>query len=180
MAATDTPHQIQAPGLYGGRRGRHFREALTAYLFIAPAFLIIGVFGLFPIVFAFYVSLHRWRINPGRYLGLDNYVRAVDSLAYVLTFWLAIIFVALAARKLLATVKNAREHDEQPWIWLLPAAVTTVGLAAFVRFGVTLLPEVLTSAKKPKVRSARRRSSSVCWETPGVSQRCNRPCGSLW
>ena len=130
MAATDTAHRTETPGIFGGRRGRRFREALTAYLFLAPAFLIIGVFGLFPIVFAFYVSLHRWRINPGKYLGMDNYVKGIDSLAYVLAFWLAIIFVVLAARRLLKTVQNAREHAERPWIWILPAAVTTAGTAA--------------------------------------------------
>jgi multiple sugar transport system permease protein len=150
MAAMDTPRQAPTPRLFGGRRGRHAKEALTAYMFIAPAFLIIGVFGLFPIVFAFYVSLHRWRINQGRYLGLDNYVRSVDSLGYVLAFWLAIILVVLAARRLLKTVRQAREHDELPWIWLLPAGVTTAGMAAFVRFGVTLLPEVLNIGEKVK------------------------------
>jgi len=36
------------------------------------------------------VSLHRWRRFPGEYLGLDNYVQALDSLAYVLFFWLAL------------------------------------------------------------------------------------------
>jgi len=150
MAAMDTSHRTPAPGLFSGRRGRHFKEALTAYLFIAPAFLIIGVFGLFPIAFAFYVSLHRWRINPGKYLGLDNYVKAVDSLAYVLAFWLAITFVVLAARNLAKTVRTARAHGEQPWIWLLPAGATTAGVAAFVRFGVTLLPEVLNIGEKAK------------------------------
>ena len=49
------------------------REGATGYLFIAPAFLIIFIFGLFPIVFSVYVSLHQWRINPGDFIALGNY-----------------------------------------------------------------------------------------------------------
>ena len=75
------------PGIFTGRRWRRLKEALTAYVFLLPAFLIIGIFGLFPIGFAAYVSLHRWRIIPGEYRGLANYVKALDTLAYVAAFW---------------------------------------------------------------------------------------------
>ncbi len=51
-------------GLFSGRRGRKIQEALTAYLFLLPALLIIITFGLWPVLHAFYVSLHRWNIRP--------------------------------------------------------------------------------------------------------------------
>ncbi|MEZ4618155.1 MAG: hypothetical protein R2867_21940 [Caldilineaceae bacterium] len=38
--------------LFAGRRGRRLRETLLAYAFLFPAFLIIGVFGIFPLIFA--------------------------------------------------------------------------------------------------------------------------------
>jgi ABC-type sugar transport system permease subunit len=37
---------------------------MTGYAFIAPAVLIISVFGLFPIGYALYMSLHAWKIVP--------------------------------------------------------------------------------------------------------------------
>lgn len=37
----------------------------TGYLFVLPATLVIGVFGLFPTLYAIYMSLHRWRIRQG-------------------------------------------------------------------------------------------------------------------
>ncbi len=138
------------PGLLTGRRWRRLKEALTAYVFLLPAFLIIGIFGLFPIGFAAYVSLHRWRIIPGRYLGLSNYVKALDNLAYVAAFWLVVIFLVLAIRTLLQTRRTAREHGDKPWLWLVPAAVTAGSLVQFVRFGVYLLPEVLDIGEKVK------------------------------
>src|SRR5687768_14334558 len=40
------------------------RDTMTGYAFIAPAVLIISVFGLFPIGYALYMSLHAWKIVP--------------------------------------------------------------------------------------------------------------------
>jgi ABC-type sugar transport system permease subunit len=51
-------------GFLAGRQGRARRETLTAYLFLLPSFLIILVFGLWPVVYALYVSLHKWNVKP--------------------------------------------------------------------------------------------------------------------
>ncbi|MFQ5811988.1 MAG: ABC transporter permease subunit [Anaerolineae bacterium] len=159
-------------GMLTGRRWRRLKEALTAYIFLLPAFLIIGVFGLFPIGFAAYVSLHRWRIIPGKYRGLANYVKALDNLAYVVAFWLVVIFLVLAIRALLQTRRTAREYGDKPWLWLLPAVVTAGGLVQFVRFGVCLLPEVLDIGEKVKglerTRELFLRFLGEAWRAPTV------------
>ncbi|NLG08855.1 MAG: sugar ABC transporter permease [Deinococcales bacterium] len=54
-------------------QARERREWLTAYLFVLPATLVIAVFGLFPIAYSVYMSLHRWRIRKGDFIGLSNY-----------------------------------------------------------------------------------------------------------
>ncbi|WP_439658670.1 carbohydrate ABC transporter permease [Lentzea sp. HUAS TT2] len=47
----------------------------SPYLFIAPFFVIFAVFGLFPLVYTAWVSLHDWDITgAGAFVGLDNYV----------------------------------------------------------------------------------------------------------
>jgi len=51
-------------GLFQGRKGRQRQETLTAYLFLLPAILIIFLFGLWPVVHALYVSMHKWNIKP--------------------------------------------------------------------------------------------------------------------
>jgi len=53
-----------AQGPFAGKKGRARKEALTAYLFLLPAILVIFVFGLWPVVHALYVSLHKWNIRP--------------------------------------------------------------------------------------------------------------------
>jgi multiple sugar transport system permease protein len=48
------------------------RENLTGWLFVAPAMLLTSLFGLFPIVFAFYMSMHRWQLTQGRFLCMEG------------------------------------------------------------------------------------------------------------
>lgn len=57
--AADAPR-----GLLSGRKGRRIKESFIAYLFLSPAFLIILIFGLWPVVHSLYVSLHKWNIKP--------------------------------------------------------------------------------------------------------------------
>ncbi len=59
--------------------GRILHDTLTAYAFICAAALIIAVFGLFPFIFTVFVSLFRWRLAPGRFSGLENYVTLFGS-----------------------------------------------------------------------------------------------------
>ena len=129
-------------------RWRDIREAATGLLFIAPASIIIFVFGLFPIAFSVYVSLHRWRINPGNYLGLDNFVRAFGNLAYIVAFWVAVIFIFLSVQTLRRLASDSSSAGPKSWLWSFPALVITAGLAKFVQFFVLLLPEVLGIAQK--------------------------------
>jgi len=132
------------------RRIRELRESITAYLFLLPAFIIIGTFGLFPMAFSVYVSLHRWRIIPGKYLGLDHYARGLDALVYVAGLWLVVMLAYRVVKSLLDVRKDSQETDDRPWPWLVPAAITSAGLFLFVRFCVFLLPEVLAIAEKVK------------------------------
>ena len=95
----------------GTRRGRLLIENATAYLFLAPAGLLIFLFGIFPVAFAFFVSLHRWRRFPDEYVGLANYEKALGNLGYILFFWLAIIAIVAAvaiARRLWKLLRRSR------------------------------------------------------------------------
>jgi ABC-type sugar transport system permease subunit len=141
---------IEPRSLFASRRGRILRENLTAYLFLLPAALIIFTFGIFPVGFALYVSLHRWRLVPGEFKGLGNYTKAIGGLAYVAAFWLAVgalVGVVLLARRVL---RVARERGDRLTLWLLPGAVSAGGVLLFMRFIVLWLPEVLGVAEKLK------------------------------
>jgi multiple sugar transport system permease protein len=55
------------------RRRRILIENVQAYLFLLPAFAVLAVFKLFPVVFAIYISLFKWDVIQGAFRGLDNY-----------------------------------------------------------------------------------------------------------
>lgn len=47
---------------------------LAPYFFIAPFFIIFAVFGLFPILYSGYISLHQWTgLKTPIFIGLQNY-----------------------------------------------------------------------------------------------------------
>jgi multiple sugar transport system permease protein len=131
---------------FSGRRGRRLREYLTAYAMISPAALLIFIFGIFPVGFALYVSLHKWRLKRGDFIGLENYVRAIDNLIYVILFAIA-IGAFVGAYFLLKRIK--RDFDAwgaTHWILILPAAVHAATILTFIRWTVLLLPQVLDIA----------------------------------
>jgi multiple sugar transport system permease protein len=78
------------------RRARGVSENLTGYLFILPSVLLISVFGIFPVFFTIYVSLHKWRIKRGKFIGLANYREMFGSPLYLLLVIVALACIAFA------------------------------------------------------------------------------------
>ncbi len=130
--------------LLGGRQGRRVREALLAYLFLAPAFLIVGLFGLFPLIFAAFMSTHRGLNKiPGTFDGLGNYVQAISDFTYLLGFWSAVILVIVALRTVGRNVATARARGDGFWPWLAPGVAFGVMLLALLAWIIRLLPLLL-------------------------------------
>ena len=74
------------------------REQQLAWGLLAPALVVLGAFGLFPIGYALYVSLHKWRIKKEAVVGFDHYVRAVGDSQYLLPVVAGIGLVWAACR----------------------------------------------------------------------------------
>jgi len=72
------------------------REQIEGYLFILPAAIIIFVFGLFPIGYSLYMSLHQWIINRTAFIGDANYVKLFGSWNNFALAAMGIAFFALA------------------------------------------------------------------------------------
>lgn len=57
------------------------RTSLSGWLFVLPSFAHLSVFVLFPILFAFYLSLHRWDVlKPEKpFVGFANYAHLMQD-----------------------------------------------------------------------------------------------------
>lgn len=92
MSTTITPTRVTEPRRQRGdepvRLRTSFLERLAPYAYVAPFFVIFGVFGLFPLVFTFYVALFDWNpIGEQTFVGLANFERLLaDS-----RFWNALV-----------------------------------------------------------------------------------------
>jgi cellobiose transport system permease protein len=76
VTVTLSPPLDTAPPPPKARKTMGVGERLSAYVYIAPFFLIFGVFGLFPFAFTFYVALFDWNpIGDQVFIGVDNFVR---------------------------------------------------------------------------------------------------------
>ncbi len=133
---------------FAGRSGRRLKESLTGYLFIAPATILIFIFGIFPVGFALYVSLHKWRIKRSAMIGLRNYVNAIGSLAYVLVFFLGLGALLGAYFLVKRIIKMKRENKDQPWLCILPGLIYTGAAFSLIVWIYQLLPEVLAIADR--------------------------------
>lgn len=78
------------------QRYKVFREHLTAYSFLAPALVILGVFGLFPVGYAVYVSMHRWQYRKGSFIGARHYIQALGEPRFMAYFVAGVGLLVLA------------------------------------------------------------------------------------
>ena len=69
-----------------------YSDQINGYLFVLPAFLIIGLFGIFPVFFGMYMSVHKWKVFKGRFLGFENYEKILGDIS---SFWLFIFGLLL-------------------------------------------------------------------------------------
>lgn len=81
-------------------RRRRRAETVEAYAFLAPALLLLLAFSIVPIFFTGYISLFRWRIRRGDFVGLANYLLAFGSWGYLALLAAGIVLAYLGFRLL--------------------------------------------------------------------------------
>ena len=90
-----TPSPAQSARARWRRRARK----LAPYAFISPFFILFAVFGLFPLLFSIWLSLHQWDAPAGlaamHWVGLENYKYAITdpwlSKSLLTTLWFAVV-----------------------------------------------------------------------------------------
>ena len=118
-----------------------FGERIAPYVYIAPFFVIFAIFGLFPLVFTFYVALFDWNpIGEQTFVGLANFERLFQDPrfwnAFVNTF--GIFLISTIPQLLLALgLAHLLNHAMLKWanffrMALLVPYITSVAATAIV------------------------------------------------
>lgn len=107
----------------------------AAYLYILPAFVILGVFHIYPVFAAIDISLNTGPVTKFKFVGLQNYERALASsdfwtaLVNTFSFALMTIVTAMVLGLLFAYLlyQGARGQAVYRTIYFLPYVLSTVG-----------------------------------------------------
>lgn len=68
-----------------------------AYLFISPFYILFGIFGIFPLVFAFWLTFHNWDgIGNITFSGVTNYILLFKDPLFYKSLYNTIIIAILA------------------------------------------------------------------------------------
>lgn len=157
-----------------GRERRHWRDTLTAYLFLSPAILITTIFTFVAVVYALYVSTHSFglgeiaRRKTPEFIGLGHYIEAMITqgsrrsefwMSLGTTLWLTIgsipFQIGLALLIAVLLFRKMRGVDFYRTSFFLPYVTATIALAQvwvvlFSRGEVGLINNLLSSLGLPR------------------------------
>jgi multiple sugar transport system permease protein len=140
------PEAQRAPGRVPAERQRVRRphryepeQVWTAFLFLIPALAVIGIFVLYPIVSAGYISLTSWNgFDPVKeFIGLGNYVRLANdpefwnSLLVTCVYAVGVCLLSVASGLAIALLLDAplRGRGFYRGVYFLPAVTSSVAAA---------------------------------------------------
>ncbi|PJJ65047.1 carbohydrate ABC transporter permease [Compostimonas suwonensis] len=127
-----------------GRAGYRREDVATAALFLFPALATIGLFVVYPIVAAGYISLTSWNgFDPVlEFVGLDNYVSLAqdpafwNSLLVTCLYALGVCLLSVVSGLAIALLLDAplRGRSVYRGIYFLPAVTSSVAAAIVWRY----------------------------------------------
>lgn len=120
------------------RRAYAIRRNMWPYLFISPFFILFIIFGLFPYLYAFWLSFVQWDgISPQQWVGLSNYQRLLHDgvwwqSVYNSVWLLVAISVNLIIALLMAFILNSglvRFKELYRAAFFMPIVASSVAIA---------------------------------------------------
>lgn len=80
----------------GGKLWKHAKSGIVGYIYLAPTLIVLAIFVYIPVFTSFSLSLNRVAPFGGRqiYVGLQNYVRLLNSADYWTSIRVTLIFAS--------------------------------------------------------------------------------------
>ncbi len=124
--------------------GMTLRDNVAGWLFVSPSVFLILIFGIFPIFYAVYMSMHRWRIQKGRFLGLDNFTDVIGDWGGAFLFIIG--FILLYCAYVMWTVAFSDGRKEERFLRTISAIPgRLLGIASGAMGAVILVFSLLFS-----------------------------------
>lgn len=134
--------------LYGARfiKSRVFRENFEAYVYLAPAALLLLMFWFFPVVMSILISFTDWkgasRLDNVEWLGTHNYLQAFQDPNFHQVFWNTVNYViwsvplTLVASLGVAVLLNTKLVGSGVFrtIYFLPFVTTWVAVSVVFKY----------------------------------------------
>lgn len=123
------------PGASRARRRKpRSQQQRVAYIFIAPAVIVTGLFLLYPFVWSIGISFTDWNfLSPASFLGVQNYIDLLSDPVFHNAFLVTIYYVGGTT---LVTI---------PLAFLLAVALRAVGPARRIFAPIFFLPVMLST-----------------------------------
>lgn len=128
---TRSAAQTDESALLAARRRARLNEAVIGLLFVAPVAIIAFVFELFPVLYGFYISLQGGVNVPEGFVGLEHFVQALGSLAYMITLAAAFVFGLAGYGRYSRSLKAMRTGEGNFYPYLVPGFITAISVLAF-------------------------------------------------
>jgi multiple sugar transport system permease protein len=123
-------------------------DSLAGWAFISPTVLLIGLFGLVPVVWAFVLSFeHNDLISPGTWVGLDNYRKLLhdpqfaNSVRNTVVYTVIFVPVCVVGALLVAAALNRRVRGISFYRVAVFIPVVTSTVATATMFGWLMDPD---------------------------------------
>jgi len=137
--AVPTPSGALGRGRVWRTRWHRLDVRASPYLYVAPFFVIFGLFGLFPLLYTAYVSLNKWNLlDPGghQWVGLANYSKLLgdpyfwNALRNTISLWILSTVPQLVIALGLAQLLNYRMRGRMLFLVaiLLPNVTSVVAV----------------------------------------------------
>lgn len=116
------------------------QKRIAAYVLVLPTLVLFLLFRIFPLFYAFFLSLFRWKLlNPtGKFVAIDNYVKLFtdpnfwNSIKITMSFALLIVPVLTVlglGGALLFNTNKVRFSSFFKAVWFAPVVTMTVAVA---------------------------------------------------
>ena len=123
-------------------------DSLAGWLFVSPSVVLIALFGLVPVVWAFVLSFQKNDLtSPGTWVGLDNYRRLLhdplfaNSVRNTVVYTVVFVPVCVVGSLLVASALNRRLHGMTFYRVAVFVPVVTSTVATATMFSWLLDPD---------------------------------------